>query len=129
MLNASEISGIAGSVGGYLQEQGYTVVETSNAQPGVYSASQILTTAGHEADPDVTALAELLGGLPITTTTGLAEGEVAVIVAADYEGPQSTTQASTSAEPEVVGQEGSALSPDQMSPTITAAGSGPRCVN
>ncbi|MCT1492883.1 LCP family protein [Corynebacterium sanguinis] len=135
-LNAGQIEGQAGGVAGWLKEQGVTIADVSNAMPGVYSSSQIV--ALDPQDPVALALAEMLGGLPVTSNEGLEPSSLIVVVADDYGGPSSSsasigtseTDSSGAADPtESVGTPGEDFGAAEVAPQIDAGGDGPRCVN
>ena len=129
VLNASQIPGLAGSVGGWLRDESYRVTTVTNAQEGLYFSSQVV--AHSTDDPAAKEIAEKLGNLPITTSPTLDPGSVVVVTASDYAGPQSDTsfeEQDTDTGTDVVGQPGAALE-EPLSPTITAEGNRPQCVN
>ncbi|MGV0341691.1 LCP family protein [Corynebacterium mastitidis] len=145
VLNAGTISGLAGSVSALLTQAGYTVAETTNAMPGVYSTSQVVAPAAE--DPAAEELSRRLGNLPITVNESLEPGTLIVVTAEDYSGPRddaalssedaNTPATATSAadaeesEPqeEPVGQPGADFGAAEVAPKIDAGGHGPRCVN
>lgn len=134
VLNATSTSGLAGNVGQWLTEEGVTVEEVNNAQPGVYWASQVV--AADPSSPAARALAELLGGLEVTANAGLQEDTLIVVTAEDYAGPSSATplETTTTEAPEETGEEpvgtpGSDFGVAEPGPKINAGGTGPRCVN
>ncbi|QGU06615.1 Transcriptional regulator LytR [Corynebacterium occultum] len=127
VLNAGSTSGLAGGVGSHLKQNGWNVTEVSNAQPGIYWESQVVTA--DPTDPAAIELAEALGGLPITINEGLEPGTVVVVTHDEYAGPmdQEAVQEET---PTTVGQPGADFGEDtEVAPEIDAGGSGPRCVN
>ena len=128
VLNASQISGLAGSVAGWLRDDGYRVTSVSNAQAGLYTNSQVV--AATEDDPAAKELAQKLGGLPIATSTTVDPGSVVVVTAGDYQGPKSDNAFEEEEDTggTVVGQPGAELE-ESISPTITAEGNRPQCVN
>lgn len=131
VLNAGGVAGLAGEVGAWLEGQGLSVPETTNAQPGVYYTSQVVA-----ADPDspaALALAEKLGGLPVTANAGLDDGLLIVVAADDYLGPsaevaEDSAAADTSTEAPV-GTPGADFGQTEDAPELDAGGDGPRCVN
>ncbi len=125
VLNASTTSGLAARVAGFLETEGYKIAETSNAEEGLYSASQVL--AADVNNPEAIKIAEKLGGLPINASASLDANTIAVVTAYDYAGP--TGEAVEAAPSGNVGQEGSAMEEESVSPVIDAGGEGPRCVN
>ncbi|MGV0391179.1 LCP family protein [Corynebacterium sp. DNF00584] len=132
VLNAGDVSGLAGGVGSWLEKVGYTVARTANADPGIYSESQVVA-----ADPEsetAKKFAEQLGGLPITANANLDENTLIVVTGNDYTGPSDQAQTdasaaedSTSEEP--VGTPGADFGTAEVSPEISAGGDSPRCVN
>ena len=130
VLNAGTTDGLASGIGAWLQAKGYNIAETANAQEGIYSESQVV--AADPEDPEVKALAERLGGLPITTNTGL-EGKLYIVVATDdYAGPrddQAMESGGIANVADAVGSPGADFGEAEISPEITAGGDGPRCVN
>ncbi len=128
VLNAGQTPGLAGSVGGHLQESGYAVVEVTNAQPGIYWESQIV--ASDPQDPQALALAEELGGMPVIANPSVEPGTLIVVTHDDYAGPVGETiDAATPTTEAPVGQPGSDFGEAEVSPEIDAGGDGPRCVN
>lgn len=132
VLNAGDISGLAGGVGSWLEKVGYTVARTANADPGIYSESQVVA-----ADPEsetAKKFAEQLGGLPITANANLDENTLIVVTGNDYNGPSDQTQTDASAAEdstaeEPVGTPGADFGTAEVSPEISAGGDSPRCVN
>lgn len=140
VLNAGLTTGLAGNVGGWLNEEGYDVVEVTNALPGIYTVSQVV--AADASDPDARALADALGGLEVTENAGLDSDTLIVVTHDDWTGPlgdaslvgDSSVGPSTGAgvgagETETVGTPGSDFGEAEVSPEIDAGGTGPRCVN
>ena len=132
VLNAGTIAGLAAGVSTWLQGQGYTVARAANAEPGIYANSQVV--AANPEDPRALAIAEQLGGLPVTANEGLDADTVIVVTFDDYAGPsdQETADAASaqeSAAAQPVGTPGDDFGTAEVSPQIDAGGSGPRCVN
>lgn len=131
VLNAGTKAGLASTVSSWLTSEGYTVVETANAQPGIYDSSQIV--AADPEDPRAKALSEKLGGLPITANAGLDAQTIIVVTGEEYSGPQDPAAANgdnaTSTPGEQVGTPGADFGEAEVSPEINAGGDGPRCVN
>ncbi|MEJ4099663.1 LCP family protein [Corynebacterium mastitidis] len=145
VLNAGSISGLAGSVSTLLTQAGYTVAETTNAMPGVYSTSQVVAPAAE--DPAAEELSRRLGNPPITVNESLEPGTLIVVTAEDYSGPRddaalssedahapaTATSAAAAEESETqeepVGQPGADFGAAEVAPKIDAGGHGPRCVN
>ena len=126
VLNAGYTAGLAGSVGSYLEDNGYTVTDVTNAQPGIYTTSQIV--AADATDPAAVALAEELGGLPVTPNDTLEPGTIIVVTHDDYAGPQGDAPLEPSPT-EQVGTPGADVGEAEVAPEIDAGGDGPRCVN
>jgi len=140
VLNAGVTTGLAGNVGGWLSAEGYSVVEVTNALPGIYTFSQVV--AASATDPDALALAEALGGLPVTENAGLNSDTLIVVTHDEWNGPlgdaslvgDSSVGPSSGAglgvgETETVGTPGSDFGEAEVAPEIDAGGDGPRCVN
>ncbi|WJY89173.1 LCP family protein [Corynebacterium confusum] len=132
VLNAGSVSGLAGGVGSFLEGEGYTVARTSNAQPGVYAESQVV--AADANDEKAKALAEKLGGLPITVNEGLDDSTLIVVTANEYTGPSDEEAQGPAGEADAdadapVGTPGGDFGTAEVSPEIDAGGNGPRCVN
>ncbi len=132
VLNAGSISGLAGGVGTWLSNNGYEVELTSNAEPGIYSESQIVTADAD--DPRARELSERLGGLPVTVNEGLDADTLIVVTAEDYAGPMDEEAAAQGADDAAgdnssPGTPGSDLGGAELAPKISAGGDGPRCVN
>lgn len=128
VLNAGTISGLAGSVAGWLDEHGQPVAQVANAMAEVYDSSQIV--AADPADPKAQALAEELGGLPVSANDGLDANTLVVVIHDDYHGPQGDQidEEFTGGTP--VGQPGADFEQEKdTGPDIDAGGDGPRCVN
>lgn len=129
-LNAGEQEGEASGVAGWLREQGVAIADVTNAMPGIYSQSQVV--ALEPEDPAARAVADMLGGLPVTSNESLEPTSLIVVIAADYAGPSSPASAPPTADPsqgDTVGTPGADFGAAQTAPEITADGSGPRCVN
>ena len=124
VLNATTTSGLAASVAGALSEMGLKTGDVTNAQPGLYNQSTIV--APRADDPAALALAGELGGLPLQASNSLNNGEIAVVVGPDYDGPRSNNPVTE--DPAEVGQPGES-SDAAESPNFDAGGNGPRCVN
>ena len=128
VLNAGSVSGLAGSVGGWLEEHGYHVAEVSNALEGIYTESQVV--AGDADSEAAKAVAEELGGLPVTVNEGLDADTLVVVTHDDYAGPQGDQMAEAPSGDGSVGQPGVDFGTEpEASPEIDAGGDGPRCVN
>lgn len=135
VLNAGSIAGLAAGVSGWLTGTGYNVENTGNAMPGVYWESQIV--AADPTDERVVALAEQMGGLPVTANAELEPDTFIVITADDYAGPtdessQAQASESAAAQPDPtnqVGTPGADFGTAEVAPEINAGGDGPRCVN
>lgn len=132
VLNAGTTSGRASGVAGWLQEQGARVESASNAQPGIYTYSQVV--ANDPTSPAAKELAQLLGGLPITANAGLDDDSLVVVAHEDYTGPLSE-DAQFEDHNEVLDPEDSIGTPGtdfgvaEVGPEMDAGGTGLRCVN
>lgn len=131
VLNAGSIAGLASGVGAWLENEGYTVERTANAQPGIYSESQVV--AADANDPNAQELAQALGGLPVTSNPSL-DGQTLIVVTADsYTGPTAEGSEPSEEMPtiteEPVGTPGADFGTPEVAPEISAGGSGVRCVN
>lgn len=127
VLNASQTTGLASSVAGFLSEQGFEITESANATEGMYYTSQVV--ASSQDSEQAKAIADILGGLPITTNDSLDDNTVIVVTAADYTGPAADSSDIASETATVVGQPGPDAGETIASPKIDAGGDGPRCVN
>ena len=128
VLNAGSVSGLAGAVAGWLDGRGENVVEVANATEGIYSISQVV--AADSNSKEAHALAEALGGLPVTQNAGLDAGTFIVVTFDDYSGPQGPQLVDAPNAGGTVGQPGEDFGTAQeVSPEIDAGGDGPRCVN
>lgn len=127
VLNAGSTSGLAGGVSSFLEQNGWTVAEVSNAQPGIYWESQVV--AADPTDPAAQQLAKALGGLPVTTSPNLEPGTIVVVTHDEYAGPMDQEAVQEDA-PTTVGQPGADFGAEtEVAPEIDAGGDGPRCVN
>lgn len=135
VLNAGTVDGMAGGIGTWLKNVGYTVERTANAQSGLYTESQIV--AADATDDRALALAEQLGGLPVTANENLEPDTFIVVATDDYAGPKDDTameqeaeaESNQVAEDQQVGTPGDDFGTAEVAPEIDAGGDGPRCVN
>lgn len=127
VLNATTTAGLAAQVGSALRGQGYSLGEVGNAPAGLYTYSQVV--ASDVNDPAAIALAEKLGGVPISTSPSLNPGSLVVVVHDDYAGPRDENASPAEESTDVIGEPGTELGDEQLSPTLDAGGDGPRCVN
>lgn len=124
ILNAQAPTGTAAAVGAWLDEHGYTVMDVSNANEGIYTTSQIV--AADANDPRAQALAEQLGIPTVTENANLEPDSIVVVVAADYNGPLNEDKLGQDDATAAVGEDfGSVVD----APEIDAGGDGPRCVH
>ena len=124
ILNAQAPTGTAAGVGAWLDEHGYTVMDVSNANEGIYSTSQIV--AADANDPRAQALAEQLGIETVTANANLEPDSIVVVVAPDYNGPLNEEKLGEDDASAAVGEDfGSVVD----APEIDAGGDGPRCVH
>ncbi|MEJ4105484.1 LCP family protein [Corynebacterium accolens] len=131
VLNAGNIDGLAAGIGTWLENTGYTVERSANAQPGIYSESQVVA-----ADPeseDAKKLAEKLGGLPVIENPQLDANTLLVVATDDYQGPSdeeaSAEESAAEEDTDLVGTPGNDFGANKVAPEIDAGGDGPRCVN
>ena len=127
ILNAGDTAGLAGAVGGFLEEKNLTIESVGNATPGIYSTSQIVAPTAD--DPAAKELAELLGGLPVTANASLDPGSLIVVTASDYTGPAADQAPEELTQEDTVGTPGEDFGAAEVAPEFNAGGTGPRCVN
>ncbi|WP_306506975.1 LCP family protein [Corynebacterium sp.] len=138
VLNAGTVDGMAGGIGTWLKNVGYSVERTANAQSGLYSESQIV--AADANDERAQALAEQMGGLPVTANENLDPGTFIVVATDDYAGPkddsameeeaaEASEADSAAGSEDQVGTPGDDFGTAEVAPEIDAGGDGPRCVN
>ena len=135
VLNAGTVDGMAGGIGAWLKNVGYTVERTANAQSGIYAESQVV--AADANDERALALAEQLGGLPVTANEELEPDTFIVVATDDYSGPkddsameeEAEAESNQVAEDQQVGTPGDDFGTAEVAPEIDAGGDGPRCVN
>lgn len=124
ILNAQAPAGTAAATGAWLDQHGYTVVNTANANEGLYSVSQVV--AADPSDPRAQALADQLGISTITSNANLEPDSIVVVVAPDYNGPLLEEKLGQDDADAAVGEDfGSVVD----APEIDAGGNGPRCVH
>lgn len=129
VLNAGTTAGLAGFIQGKLEEEHLSVVEIGNADSAQYTSSQLHVAPNME--DAARSLADYLGGMDVVTDDSLEPGSILVIAHDDYKGPGSSglPGGGEGNEPgTVVGQPGSDMGEEAVSPQIDAGG-GPRCVN
>lgn len=131
VLNAGNIDGLASGIGSWLEGKGYTVERSANAQPGIYSESQVV--AADPSSKEAKALAKKLGGLPVAENPQLDDDTLIVVATDDYQGPSdeeaSAQQPEEDKSSQPVGTPGNDFGTAKVSPEIDAGGDGPRCVN
>ena len=131
VLNAGNIDGLASGIGSWLEGKGYTVERSANAQPGIYSESQVV--AADPTSKEAKALAKKLGGVPVAENTQLDDDTLIVVATDDYQGPSdkeaSDQQPEEDKSSQPVGTPGNDFGTAKVSPEIDAGGDGPRCVN
>ena len=127
VLNAGSSAGMAGAVSEFLKEKQLTIESVGNSTPGVYDSSQVVAASAD--DPAATALAELLGGLPVTVNESLEPGSLIVVTADDYTGPGADEAPQDVTQEDTVGTPGEDFGAAEVGPEFNAGGSGPRCVN
>ena len=124
ILNAQAPTGTAAAVGAWLDEHGYTVMDVSNANEGLYTTSQVV--AADANDPRAQALAEQLGISTVTDNANLEPDSIVVVVAADYNGPLNDDKLGRDDATAAVGEDFDSV---VDAPEIDAGGDGPRCVH
>lgn len=131
VLNAGNIDGLAAGIGTWLENTGYTVERSANAQPGIYSESQVV--AADPENEDAKKLAEKLGGLPVVENPQLDANTLLVVATDDYQGPSdeeaSAEESAAEEDTDLVGTPGNDFGANKVAPEIDAGGDGPRCVN
>jgi hypothetical protein len=130
VVNASDVSGLAGAVSDRLTIAGFTggTVGNNDAATKV-TESQVL--AVKEDDPGAQAVAQELGGLPVRVDPSIPPGTVRVILAEGYAGPGSGldgTLPSATVDKAAAEQDAAGQAP-LPSPVITAGSNDPKCVN
>ncbi|MCD2103913.1 LCP family protein [Rhodococcus erythropolis] len=131
VANASDIAGLASGVSEALSALGYKQGQVGNNTGADVSESTVFAKS---ADDDAAlAVAEALGGLTVKADSSLSSGKVRVVIAEDYNGPQSADAVSPSegaaTTTESAGTTETSPTPAPPGPPIDAASNGPRCVN
>ena len=129
VVNASDVSGLAGAVSDRLTAAGFTGGDVGNNDQGTtVTESQVL--AAREDDPGAQAVANELGGLPVKADPSIADGAVRVVLAEGYTGPGSGQDGTLpSATVDKAAAENASASAPPPSPVITAGSNDPKCVN
>lgn len=123
VYNASGTGGLAGQAATALAAKGFRTGTVDNWIGGPIQTSRVL--AGSSGDPKARAVAEALGGLPVISESGMAEGSIRVVLASDYSGPGSATGSGTF---DFSGGTATAIPVAPAAP-IDAGQNGPKCVN
>lgn len=131
VANASDIAGLASGVSEALSALGYKQGQVGNNTGSDVSESTVFAKS---ADDDAAlAVAEALGGLTVKADSSLSSGKVRVVIAEDYNGPQSADSVSPSegatSTTESASTTETSPTPAPPGPPIDAASNGPRCVN
>ncbi|MFM9261351.1 LCP family protein [Rhodococcus sp. 5A-K4] len=131
VANASDIAGLASGVSEALSALGYKQGQVGNNTGSDVSESTVFAKS---ADDDAAlAVAEALGGLTVKADSSLSSGKVRVVIAEDYNGPQSADAVSPSEGAATTTESASTTetspTPAPPGPPIDAASNGPRCVN
>ncbi|GGF31215.1 LCP family protein [Williamsia phyllosphaerae] len=122
VTNAGTVDGLATNVSGIVAAKGYTRGTTDTK--GTADADSYIATSENNAG--ATDLAKQMGGLPVRVDGSVPSGHLRLVLTDSYTGPGSISD--TGAQ----GQDGAvAATPAAATtpPPITAAGSGPQCVN
>lgn len=130
VANDSGIDGLASSVSQALSTDGYGTGTVGNNTGESVERSTVL--ASDKDDEAAKAIAEELGGLPISTEAGLGKGSVRVVLASDYAGPGSDSwTGSTGSDSTESDSSEPSTSPTPVppAPPIDAGEGGPKCVN
>jgi len=128
VVNASDVSGLAGAVSDRLTATGFTGGTVGNDDSGAkVTETQVL--ALKEDDPGAQAVATELGGLPVKADPSMPAGAVRVVLAQGYTGPGSGQDGTLpSATVDKAAAENASAAPPP-SPVITAGSNDPKCVN
>lgn len=122
VYNASGTGGLAGQAASTLTGKGFRTGTVDNWIGGPVQSSRVLAVSS--GDPKARAVAKALGGLPVVSEPGLAEGTVRVVLAGDYSGPGSATGTTT-----LDSASSTTMTPVPPAPPIDAGKNGPKCVN
>lgn len=125
--NVGGAAGQAAALSTALTARGYRAGEVGN---GAGDDPISAVTYGPGAADDARALAETLGGLPVSASSSVADGHVRVVVGADFTMPAelSPSTATTTATPTTSGASTLPL-PDAGKPVTTSIGDTIPCVN
>ncbi|WP_067534786.1 LCP family protein [Nocardia crassostreae] len=123
VYNASGLGGLAGQAAQALAAKGFRTGTVDNWIGGPIQSSRVL--AASAGDPKARAVAQALGGLPVISEAGLAQGAVRVVLASDYSGPGSATASGETG----MFTSSSTMTPVPPAPPIDAGQNGPKCVN
>ena len=129
VINDTEINGLAGAVSDRLAAVSFKPGPIGNNDQAKVTESQVL--AATVDDLGAQAVAQELGGLPITADPSIPPGTVRVVLADDYKGPGSGLDGTlpTAAAVTDAAAEAPAGAPAPPSPVITAGAKDPKCVN
>ncbi len=121
VYNAAGIDGLAGEVSGTLEQSGYTVNGSTNAES--MDSSVIYVAPGEEQTGQ--RMSEQLGGIDVQVSEGLSPGSTEVYLASDYSGPGASSIGDTGTV-QLDGQQGGAAAPQgpaAQQPTANESGS------
>lgn len=124
VLNAGSLAGLAGSVAKYLEGLGYQTQNTGNSDNDT-PTSVVVGNPQTMAAAD--AVSKDLGGLPVQSSADVPIGTVRVVLSDDYEGP-ATKDGKTVFASDLELPVKPTVSPGST-PSISAGGRGPQCVN
>ncbi|RVW04971.1 LytR family transcriptional regulator [Rhodococcus spongiicola] len=122
VVNDSNVSGLASSVGQTLVSEGFDLGTVGNNTGRSVART---TVFANNADSEAAqAVSVTLGGLPIHADPSLRSGEVRVVLTGDYRSYSGTTST-----PSNIANPGTSPTPVDPGPAITAGEPGPHCVN
>ncbi len=122
VVNTGTVDGLATNVSKVVSTKGYLTGRTGN-ETNSTTDSQVQTASTD--NPGAKAVAEQLGGLPITEDKTLAPNTIRVVLTDSYQGPGSIDDQGPQDSQDAPTSEPAA----PPAKTITAGGTGPECVN
>ncbi|MEV6218656.1 LCP family protein [Nocardia sp. NPDC051833] len=127
--NVGGVAGQAATLSAALTARGYRAGEIGNGTTGDGPTSAL--TYGPGAAEDARALAETLGGLPVSASATVEEGHVRVVVGADFTLPTEMAPTTTTTTTPTTTTPGNSTMPlpDAGKPVTTTIGSTIPCVN
>ncbi|GAA1455673.1 LCP family protein [Williamsia maris] len=123
VTNAGTVDGLATNVSGIVAAKGYTRGTTDTK--GTNDADSYIATSENNAG--ATDLAKQMGGLPVRVDGSVPSGHLRLVLTDSYTGPGSISD--TGAQGQQDGAAPATPAAATTAPPITAAGSGPQCVN